>query len=443
MVAEVVRGWQCSDIFEGCSGNFTVQRALADQTRFRLHGNDVTLYTSALGSYLAGQRFPIAINPEMAEVVPWVEQGMGSQVGQTASVLLVSDITRALAKPDNPYYRRLLDGYIAQWPGLLAKTVGRLEANEFRLASYANEDVMTWITRLDHDQAFISYPPFFLGDYTAMYAMLDRVFVWEKPSYVELDRPGLLRLFAEMMSFRHWMFGSNLRWPELEDHLRGITQTTNRGVPIYAYSSDPRSRITMPNQDTRAVMQRRLYPGEEIGGTMTLHPLKGGEFRALRSQYMNRGIIPGEPTIALGVCVDGRLIGAYAISAASSLANWWGRVPAPWTYLLSDFPVAPTDYPRLAKLVLYAALSTESQRLIQNSQSRRVRGLITTAYSKRPVSMKYRGVLELVSRKHKPDAEGYYGQPYELGYGSALGRWTLAEGLAEWRRRHGQREVAA
>ena len=82
---------------------------------------------------------------------------------------------------------------------------------------------------------------------------------------------------------------------------------------------------------------------------------------------------------------------------------------------------------------------------------RRVRGIVTTAFTKRPVSMKYRGMFELLNRKENDLAKqawakdidaatnSYYAQPYELNYGSAMGRWTLAEGMAEWKRKHGQR----
>ena len=108
-------------------------------------------------------------------------------------------------------------------------------------------------------------------------------------------------------------------------------------------------------------------------------------------------------------------------------------------YLLSDFPVAGTDYPRLSKLVLYAALSKEAQALAQRSLSRRVKHAVTTAFTDNPVSMKYRGLFELIGRKELPrGSDPVKDHRYMLNYAAAMGAWTLDEGLAEWKAKHGK-----
>jgi hypothetical protein len=101
--------------------------------------------------------------------------------------------------------------------------------------------------------------------------------------------------------------------------------------------------------------------------------------------------------------------------------------------MLSDFPVSGSKYSKLAKLVLYAALSKESQELIQVLTSRRTLSLVTSAFTNRPVSMKYRGVFDLLSRKPSKDVK--MGKNM-LNYGALLGKWTLNEGLAIWNKRH-------
>ena len=119
-------------------------------------------------------------------------------------------------------------------------------------------------------------------------------------------------------------------------------------------------------------------------------------------------------------------------------------------YLLSDFPVAPSDYPRLSKLVLYAALSVEAKRLMERLANVEITGLLTTAFAARPVSMKYRGLFTLQTRKPLdvkkeawgqdiPDDDPYYSQAWMLNYWSATGRWTLDEALTEWKKKHGKR----
>jgi hypothetical protein len=101
-------------------------------------------------------------------------------------------------------------------------------------------------------------------------------------------------------------------------------------------------------------------------------------------------------------------------------------------YMLSDFPVAPTDYSRLSKLVLYASLSKESKLIAERVAKRRIKQVLTTAYSNAPESMKYRGIFKLHTRKENlttkrdwgetidVEANAYYRRKYELNY------------LAEW-----------
>lgn len=89
-----------------------------------------------------------------------------------------------------------------------------------------------------------------------------------------------------------------------------------------------------------------------------------------------------------------------------------------------------------------AALSHEARLLAERRLAQRWRSLVTTAFSQHPVSMKYRGVMTLITRAEtsSPDLPG--GRGYKLTYGGALGAWTLAEALASWRAKHARKEEA-
>ena len=89
-------------------------------------------------------------------------------------------------------------------------------------------------------------------------------------------------------------------------------------------------------------------------------------------------------------------------------------------YMMTDLAVT-APIPRLSKLVLAAALSTEIQTLLEQRYCRRVETIGTTAFTDKSVSMKYRGLFDLRSRK-----EG------QLNYLARAGRWSLEEALAWW-----------
>lgn len=138
-----------------------------------------------------------------------------------------------------------------------------------------------------------------------------------------------------------------------------------------------------------------------------------------------------------------RFAGAFAFNGPGGatgviLAALESHLRGPVAYLMSDFPVRPTRYPKLAKLVLMAALSREAQLLMEQHSNRRIRSIATTAFTNRPVSMKYRPLFRVLTRKETP-AEAF---DYAVTYGAPLGEWTLEEALKRWRTRWGDDELA-
>lgn len=453
VIHEVTEGWPCRDVYVGCSGNFTIERVLEGRD-FRLHGNDVTLYSCLLGSYLARQELPVALTDLGQQEFPWLARYLCTQEDALAAVMLAANLMLAISakgeRKRNAYYERVVNGYLAQWDALHAATVERLRAVTLRLASFHIGDVTEWIKTLPADQGFLAYPPFGAagaGLYRVGGERLSLVFKWNDPPYTTLqgdDADAFFRAVAE--HFDNWCLATNRPIEEFAGSLRGMTKPTNRAATVYIYASSGPIRVVSPHQALDPVLAPRLVPGQEIGDTMTLALLDYKQFQALRSQYMNVFLRPGAASQAVAVLVDGYLVGVYALSTAPTFST---LATVDSVYLLSDFPVRPTDYGKLAKLVLYAALSKEGKLLAERSAGHRVRHVVTTAFSNNPESMKYRGLFTLVSRKDNPTsheswgqgidlaANEYYARRYQLNYRAEVGRWTLAEGLAEWKRRHG------
>lgn len=430
IAAEHVGRWGVRDIYVGCSGNFTVERAISGTCgdRFRLHGCDVTIYSSAIGCYFSGNPLPLSLNPEMAEEYGWLADYLTTPEDALATVKLLSAMGGAI-DGKNAYWVRVRNAYLRDWADLHAKNVKRIVETPFRLATYRNGDVIEWMADLPRDTGFISYPPFYAKDYEGMYKKLEKVLVWDEPAdYKPIDDARRLEFCRMAMEFDHWILGLKERVEEFEPFLKGMTQTTNRGVPIYLYSNGGPTRIVSPKQELALIGVPRLGPGEELGANLTIVQMTHAQFATLRSKYMNENIAPGSASVTCGVLVDGVLVGVFAFSTSPTLSNWDTYLEGPTTYLLSDFPVAPTDYPRLSKLIVYAALSKEAKHLVERYSNRRTRSLATTARTEKPVSMKYRGVLNLLNRK-----EGM------LNYGGLMGEWTAQEGYEIWRKKHGKR----
>jgi hypothetical protein len=136
----------------------------------------------------------------------------------------------------------------------------------------------------------------------------------------------------------------------------------------------------------------------------------------LRSEYLSPSIVPATVTWAFGLLLGGRLAGAFAFASNR------GPIGFCDIYMVSDFAVQ-SSVPRLSKLVLVCILSTEVADILEQKLARKVRSIGTTAFTDKPVSMKYRGLFDLHSRK-----EG------RLNYLGEAGKWSLQQALTWWQK---------
>ncbi len=448
ILGDIVKAWNVSDIFVGCSGNFTIERVLRGITNANLHGNDVTIYSCLLGEYFAGQPLKARFRESYDGPMSFVREYMKDDAAIIAVVLILSKMANYLGTKPNPYYQKMIEAYKKQWERIFGTTYEKIAKISPFLKSFYAGDVCQMVDNIPENAAFVCYPPFYSGDYEKMFKVIENIIEWEPPAYEMIDKDKIFEMFRKMARREYFMFGTNEELPEFKEYLTGISQTTNRGVPLYIYSRAEHSRIVVPHQAVSSLMVERIGEKEDMGNHISLLQLKSENFRALRSQYMNPYIKPGAETASFAVLVDNKLIGVFAFSAAPTLSNWSKHIETPTIYLLSDFPVAPSKYKRLAKLVLYAALSKESKMLAERLTNKRCKSLVTTAFSKNPVSMKYRGLFKLLNKKRLPGVDDnetdmskrYYNEGYQLNYGAAMGEWSLQEGLEIWKKKHSQTE---
>jgi hypothetical protein len=432
IVRETAMSWpRDAGLWVPCCGNMTIERSVAD-LGFELHSSDVSVYTTYLGRWLAGDPTGIHVRAEFAEEFDWIEAVLDDGITSIAALMLATRFLGSVGKAHlgHPYHVRVVGSYRRQWDRLIADTVRKLSANTLRLASYDCEDVSTWLDKIPADAPVMSFPPFYGGGYETLYAPLEAVFDWTPPHYRVLSEQDVVGVLERITDRPHWLTASNHRVPDLEPYLTGRIQPTPRSAPFWVYSA-AHSRVVAPAQTIQPVTNPRLDDGE-LTGKLTLAKLTQGQFNALRSKYLNAHIAPGSPQLGLAVLDAGRIIGVIGYAQPKFTPDC--------AYLLSDFPVAPTRYKHLAKLVLLAGTSDEAKQLIESALSKRLRSISTTAFSDHPVSMKYRGIGKLTSRSDTPTPPF----KYQLNYDFALGGHTLAEGYARWAGRWAaQREIAA
>lgn len=432
MIFEAVQGWSSPKFAVACSGNFTIERIL-DQAKIQhIQGCDVSIYTCALGAYFAGQPFRLELKPEYAESLAWLAPSLETQVGKVSTLMLFTGFANALRPSPNAYYTRLLGGYRQQWSTLMEKTVKRLESVPLKLADFHAGDAVPWVESLPEETAVLSFPPFFAKGYVNMWAMHDKIFSWDAPAFGEIFEEHRRRFMTALTNRPEWIVGSSERLPELEPYLRGVSRTSG-GVLIHNYSPVSKTRVVNRTTKKRPLNIKRLSPGQRLtpDSSIGLKYLDIEEFSSLRSQYLKITMDVQISNVwrTYAVLVDGCIAGVFAIRTAH-LQH--GATPDS-IYLVSDFCVSSSDYARLSKLILYAALSKESHLIVERMAKRRCRVMVTTAFSDHPVSMKYRGLFDLTSRKETH----LDNHAYQLNYSAPIGQWTLKEGYQVWFKKYG------
>ncbi|MFE0190697.1 hypothetical protein [Streptomyces sp. NPDC058989] len=426
IVRETASSWPRGEVYVPCCGNFTIERSVAGMG-FALHSSDVSIYTTAIGRWLTRQPVGIQLRDESHEELHWLADSLDDGVGTVATMMLGTRFLGSVGR-EGLWHQRVVRSYRDQWTAKHAETVERLSASDVELASYQVEDVRSWLKKVPRDAPVCSFPPFYGGGYEKLYEPLDTHFVWDSPQYEPLSDADVVDVLGAITDRPYWLTASNHDVPELHRYLRGVIKATPRAAPFYVYASEAPTRIVSPRQPIEPVKAPRLRRGEELTGPLSLALLKPGQFNALRSRYLNPRIAPGAANLAVAVKDgSGRVLGVFAMAPSTFVPDE--------AYVLSDFAVAPTDYPRLSKLIVLAATSAEAQRLCQRAFSRRIRKVATTAFSNNPVSMKYRGLLRL--EKRSPSNED--GWKFQLQYRGAMGEHTLAQALEKWAKRWGAR----
>lgn len=94
-----------------------------------------------------------------------------------------------------------------------------------------------------------------------------------------------------------------------------------------------------------------------------------------------------------------------------------------------------TNYRRLGRLILYAVLTDEFLRMVNDRSLWEHTGFTTVAYTDAPVSMKYRGLFELANRKDGAVS----GTKNALVYRSKrMVAETIQGGFERWYDKHGR-----
>ena len=400
----------------GCSGNFSVEQLLSRYApKARIWGNDVSLYSSALGGYLANQPFDLSVQEEDYK---WLEAYMEDVEGKAATVMILLEALK-YEKANNAFKARQWSHYRQNFSRFHQATVERLRERKqgIRLQGYTGKDIFDLLDEIPKEAVVIAFLPTYAGGYERMFKRLGEIFKWDEPRYEIIDEERKKRTILKMME-RDYLYLDDRVYPGLP--MVAVVRKA-RMKPVYIYSNMAALRLAVLKQQRRSqfVPFARLSDQDEItpASKLTIARTSNAVVNYYRDVYLSKGVgIPADGEAPFAVAVDGKVFGFLIF------ARMQGRGDV---YLLADFVVNSTRYHRLAKLLLLVIQTKEIRRMMEEKLLAELPSCTTMVFTDKPVSMKYRGLFKLARR-----------DPGKLVYQTDMGIRSLDEVIPLWLKKY-------
>ena len=401
------------DVYVCCSGSFRVDRAIKERhPNARIHANDVSLLSCGLGALATGRTFPLTFRGRL----DFVEAEVSSFTERVAAVLVALEMAQykagnAHAVTHFRHYRKNFGRYLESAAAKLAKFLDGLEIESFTPGDFRDHARRASVA----GGGVAAFPPTYKGGYERLYRFVDDNVDWVAPDYDLWDPDGLEGWIAEIegLGVRYCVIADKV----LPGRAPATVYRNMTNKPVYTYAGNAASSVRRHGHRSEPfrytpVDVHALGPSVEV----TIVPATAQHMNFLKDRYLAKGIVHVAGMMNFLVYLDGRLAGGFIFVRDKS-----GRQDR--VYLLSDFAIARGR--KLSKLIAMLATCRAVIREIERKLIIRVDSIDTTAFTHRPVSMKYRGIFDLVDRK-----------PGAINYASAVREQTPKDIYLDWYRRY-------
>ena len=407
-----------------CSGSFKFEAFFRQHyPDLPLIGNDVSLFSCSLGELAAGRELAF----RFVERLAFVEDVLGpraSYARRVAAVQVAADMTAY--RGDNVWARRHFAWYQAHFSDYLDQVEQRLVERvvPLRLQDFILGDwVAAMRAAVAQGYGVVSFPPVYKRGYEKLYKWLDANTEWQAPAYAEYDPKTLV-------NHLHWLTEQGADWcivseQDLPEIPRFGKLQKGRALPYYLYGQSRHSTLRVLGHHSSASFRYQTIDLARLGPAtrVKVGRCDGKAIMHLKDIYLAKNIIHAAGRFEFVVFLDDMLLGV--LSFAKSKVDYFGLKTL---YLQSD--VCTTSEGRLSKLLCQLARSGETLAPVDRIMFERHQYVVTTAFSRHPVSMKYRGVFELVKRT---PAEG----GFQLQYGNQVSDLSHQQCYAWWWEKYG------
>jgi hypothetical protein len=414
-VARLVRLADVAEAYVCCSGSFRLEQTLSQLSpTLTIRGNDVSLVTCAVGVLAAtGDCFPITFRGELAA---FEEKLVGaSPLERVAAILIAGQMSRFTGKSEHTvlhhqHYLSAFKTYLATAADKLSKIIASMRMTSFERVDFREH------ARIGAAKGalVLGFPPTYKGGYENLYKFLDRNIEWTPPSYEMFDPKDVGAWVRELHdSGTPYLVGC-----DQEVHgLKAAAAFSNSGKhTLFIYARTEESSLLRRGYTIKPFRYVPVDCAELTAKTeVLLVPVGAAEMNFLKEQYLARNIVHTAGHLNFLVYLGGKLAGGFIYTRSQ-------HDPTKTIYLLSDFSIVRDR--KISKLIAMLAASRDPVAVAERKMLIRPSSVFTTAFTKKPMSMKYRGIFELASR-----GEGF------LNYASPVRQQSAADVYRDWLKR--------
>lgn len=416
-----------TDVHVCCSGTFRMDRALASvNPKLRVHSNDVSLFSCAIGGLATDKPVEFTFRDELA----FVEKlyGDADPIHRLAAVMVGFEMAR-FARRNNEFNIRHFDYYQKRFEHYVDKAVEKVKANldGMRIESFYGGD---WV---DHAKAgiemgsyIVGFPPFAKGGYEAQFKFIDDNVSWNSPKYEIYDPKDLRGITQELedLGGKYCML-TDQEWDDKEPVLK---YTAGLRLPHYCYAETDKSSLVSKAVSAKPFRYLMIDVAKlSENSQVQIVEADSATMNFVKDVYLSKSIKHCSGSQNFLILIDGMLVGSVIYDEGPITRMAYG----PRTInLLSDLSVSRNG--KLSKLVAMIATSHSLVRAMELKLVKRYDRIVTTAFSKHPSSMKYRGVFKKMSRRENDAGDGFV-----IQYGADVNDSTPQELYQKWWGKHG------
>lgn len=409
-----------------CSGTFRFERTLAEHApHLELHSNDVSLISTAFARYALKDPLAFTFTNRLA----FLEEAGDDPLKRLGALLVAQRLchyqseTNPLAVAHFEHYRSNAADYIDQ-----AATRAAEYLDALKISSYSAMDFREHAHKAadDPEALVFAWPPTYKAGYERLFKLINENVTWDEPDYGLWDPSDLEEwLHALDQACSYVVYADR----DVEGYTPNAIYTQGRSHParLITNASDNSSIRRTTSKGKPFKFKRVDVDAFTEDSEVQIVQATAAHMNYIKNLYLKLGLVHSTGALNWLVFVDGMLAGGFIYEYSSGPGGCADPRIKNYNscYLLSDFSCSQKR--RLSKLICMLAAGQEQLRAVDLKRVQRTEFVFTTAFTDKPISMKYhRGTgYKLISRK-----------PGYLNYACEIKRQSNQDIYRTWFRKH-------